>query len=232
MKKTIILSFIILVLLTASVSPIYASKDSSPLPSWFTNAIKPFQNSINSLLQRTNNHETRIIELEKKVDFNLPNQWSVSFYEDRFTLNTPPTESPPSPPGTISLPLPPLPNPPDNTDNNCRWNNAVIDSDVSVRAIAHFNTGDIYGVGSCRRITFLSNNIPASGTTFETDIYVWWQGTEKHKKQTITVPDRPFPTWSLLLISPPLPPFTNPNSGGMLITPSEPIGIGSTNPTQ
>lgn len=193
MKKKIILLFIALAFFITAVSPIYAAQSSSLLPPWFLEAIKPLQDSVSSLFQRTDNHEARIAELENKVDFDLPNQWGVSFYEDRFIMNTPPTDSPP---GTISLPLP---NPP---NNNCRWNNAVIDSDASVRAIAHLNTGDIYGAGNCRGITFRTSDLPPSGSTFETDIYVFWQGTEKHAKQSILVPNRPFPTWGSLLISP------------------------------
>ena len=186
MKKIISLSFVILVLFTIAVAPIYA-KESPLFPSWFTNAIKPIQNSINSLFQRIDSHEARIAELEKKVDFDLPNQWGVSFYEDRFILNTPNDNSP----GTISLPNVPH-------DYNCTWNKAVIDLSTSVRAITHLSTGDIFGVGTCREITFKSSVIPASGTAFETDIYVFWEGTKKHTKQTITVPDRPFQTYGLL----------------------------------
>lgn len=186
MKKIISLLFALLVLFTSVASPIYA-KESPLLPPWFINAIKPIQDSISSLFTKTGNHEARIAELEKKVNFDLPKQWGVSFYEDRFIMNTPNDNSP----GTISLPnIPP--------DYNCTWNNAVIDLSTSVRAIAHLSTGDIFGAGTCREITFKSNAIPASGTTFESDIYIFWQGTEKHAKQVIVVPDRPFPTYGLL----------------------------------
>lgn len=186
MKKKIILSFAVLILFTTAVSPIYAAQNSSLLPPWFIEAIKPIQDSISSLFTKTDNHEARIAELENKVNFDLPNQWGVSFYEDRFILNTPNDSSP----GTISLPnIPP--------DYNCTWNKAVIDLNTTARVIAHLSTGDVFGVGTCREITFKSSVIPASGTSFETDIYLWWQGTEKHAKQTITVPARPFPTWGL-----------------------------------
>lgn len=62
-----ILLFAILVLFTAVTSPIYA-KESPLLPPWFTNAIKPIQDSINSLFTKTDNHETRIVELESKIE--------------------------------------------------------------------------------------------------------------------------------------------------------------------
>ncbi|MBI4100697.1 hypothetical protein HY439_03090 [Candidatus Microgenomates bacterium] len=209
MKKIISLSFVILVLLIIVASPIYA-KENSLLPPWFTNAIKPIQDSINSLIQKIDNHEIRIAELEKKVEFDLPNQWGTEFYEDRFILRTT---------GDSPLTIPTTP------PNNCSWNNAVIDSDATARATAHLSTGDIYGAGNCHGITFRTSNIPPSGTTFETDVYVFWQGTEKHKKQTITVPDRPFPTWGLLN-------FSNPSNNGVLIQGTGTIGIGTTVSTQ
>lgn len=67
MKKTITLLLAILVLLVVTVSPIYASSDNSLLPPWFTNAIKPIQDSISSLFTKVDNHETRITELENKI---------------------------------------------------------------------------------------------------------------------------------------------------------------------
>ncbi len=214
MKKKIILLFAALAFFITAVTPIYA-KESPILPPWFTNAIKPIQNSINSLFQRTDSHEARIAELEKKVDFDLPKQWGVSFYEDRFIMNTPNDNSP----GTISLPN-------ISPDYNCTWNKAVIDLNTTARAVAHLSTGDIFGVGTCREITFKSSVIPASGSTFETDIYLWWQGTKKHTKQTITVPDKPFPTWnSSLLISPS-------SNGVFTIQGSGTIGIGTSSATQ
>lgn len=214
-KKTIILLFVAVAFFITAASPIYAGKESPLFPSWFTNAIKPIQNSINSLFQRTDNHEARIAELEKKVNFDLPRQWGVSFYEDRFIMNTPNDNSP----STISLPNIP-------SDYNCTWNNAVIDLSTSVRAIAHLSTGDIFGVGTCREILFKVNDIPPSGTTFEADIYVFWQGTEKHAKQSITVPNRPFPTWnSSLLISPS-------GNGVFTIQGTGALGIGTTSATQ
>ncbi|MBI3103538.1 hypothetical protein HYZ05_01230 [Candidatus Daviesbacteria bacterium] len=209
MKKIISLSFVILVLFTTVASPIYA-KESSLLPPWFIDAIKPIQDSINSLIQKIDHHEARIAELEKKVDFDLPNQWNVSFYEDRFIMNTPNND----PSGSISLPNVP-------SDYNCSWNNAVIDLGTSARAIAHLSTGDIYGAGNCHGITFRTSNIPPSGSTFETDIYVFWQGTEKHAKQSILVPDRPFPTWGSLF---------SPTSNGLSIQGTGTIGIGATSP--
>ncbi len=205
-KKTISLSFAILVLFTTLVSPIYASKDSSPLPSWFTNAIKPIQNSINSLLQRTNNHETRITELEKKVNFEVPTQWNAEFYE---VLSPPETKVVMSP------------------ANNCTWNGSIIDSHVTARAIAHLSTGDMYGVGACREITFKSNVILVSGATFETDIYLWWQGKEKHTKQTVAIPERPFR--SLLTVNNGGSLLISPSSNGMLtIQGTGALGIGTT----
>lgn len=211
MKKTIILSILVLALFAIAVSPIRAAQESFAIPAWFSNAIQPIKDILTTLISKTDSHETRITELEKKVDFDLPNQWGVSFYEDRFVMNTPPHAYNNPPPNTISLPLTNV-----SFDNNCRWNNAVIDTDTSVRAIAHLSTGDIYGAGSCRGITFLTNNIPESGTAFEADVYVFWQGTEKHAKQTITIPDRPFPPiWNpLFIISP------SSNGGSLLINPN------------
>lgn len=66
MKKKIILLFAVLTLFITAVSPIYA-KESPLLPPWFTNAIKPIQDSLSSLFQKTDNHEARIIELESKI---------------------------------------------------------------------------------------------------------------------------------------------------------------------
>lgn len=223
MKKKIILLFVALAFFITFVSPIQAAQESSAIPAWFSNAIQPIKDILTTLISKMDNHEARIAELEKKVDFNLPDQWGVSFYEDRFTMNTPSADSPS---GTISLPLP---NPP---NNNCRWKNAVIDSDTSARAIAHLNTGDIYGAGSCRGITFRTSDLPPSGSTFETDVYVFWQGTEKHAKQTITVPDRPFPKWGSLLISPSNNVEFTQGTGGVLYYQNNPIGIGTTPATQ
>ena len=83
MKKTIILLFVALAFFITVASPIYAGKESPLFPSWFTNAIKPIQNSINSLFQRIDSHGARISELEKKVDFNIPSGWNVSFYQEQ-----------------------------------------------------------------------------------------------------------------------------------------------------
>lgn len=66
MKKKIILLFVTLAFFITAVSPIYAAQNSS-LPPWFTNAIKPIQDSLSSLFQRTDNHGTRIVELESKI---------------------------------------------------------------------------------------------------------------------------------------------------------------------
>ncbi len=223
MKKKIILSFATLVLFTTAVSPIYASKDISPLPSWFTKAIKPIQNSINSLFQKTGNNETRIVELERKTsnlssaDFALPNQWDVSFYEDRRIVMSTRSDS------IISLP--------DLSINyHCSWNKTIIDLTATARAIAHINTGDIYGVGTCKEITFKPNDIPASGTTFEVDIYIFWQGTEKHAKQTVNIPERPFR--SLLTINNGGSLLINQNSNGSIASSSGTIGIGTTSATE
>lgn len=215
-KKIISLSFATLVLFTTVASPIYA-KESSLLPPWFIEAIKPIQASLNSLFQRTDNHETRIIELEKKVNFEVPTQWSTEFYEASINdgnITTTYIIKMRTSDG-FSLTIPNIP------PNNCTWNKAIIDLNTTARAVAHLSTGDMFGVGTCREITFKSNAIPASGTTFETDIYLWWQGTEKHTKQTVTIPERPFQ--SLLTV----------NNGGSLINgaiSSGTIGIGITSP--
>ena len=191
MKKTIILLFVAVAFFITAVSPIYAGKESSLFPSWFTNAIKPIQNSINSLFQRTNNHEERIAELEKKVDFNIPNQWSVAFYQTQNGLDLIVMQAP-EPKNSDLYIL--VPNPP-----YCNWNGAMIGAYVTARAVAHLPTGDIYGAGSCKEIEFRSiDKLPESGSSFEVEVYLWWQGTEKHKKQTITVPERPFTTYGLL----------------------------------
>ncbi len=203
MKKKTILLFVALAFFITAVSPIYAGKESPLLPPWFINAIKPVQNSISSLFQRIDNHETRIVELEKKFDFEIPTQWSAEFYES-------------SQPETKIVMHP---------ANNCTWYGGIIGSYVTARAIAHLSTGDMFGVGTCGEITFKSNVIITSGTTFETDIYLWWQGTEKHTKQTVAIPERPFQ--SLLTV----------NNGGSLIngsitSSSGTIGVGTTSATQ
>jgi len=68
MKKIIILLFIALAFFITATSPIYAGKESSLLPPWFINAIKPLRDSISSLFQRTDSHEARIAELGSKIE--------------------------------------------------------------------------------------------------------------------------------------------------------------------
>lgn len=227
MKKIIIFSAIIATLLFAVTPSVYAKQEipKSPIPTWFNQVFQPFQNTIKSLTNRIENLEKRVTEIEKaiadlgkkKVDFNLPNQWSVSFYQEQnskesFVMKTPENSGP------YVLPLPDI-------QTDCNWNGAILGHQVSARAIAHLPSGDIYGVGSCRNIEFQSiENLPESGTSFEVEVYLWWQGTEKHKKQTITVPNRPFPPRDSLLL--------NPNNNGLTISPSGTIGIGSTSPTE
>jgi len=228
MKKIIIFSAIITTLLFAVTPSVYAKQEipKSPIPTWFSQVFQPFQNTIKSLAIRLENLEKRVTEIEKaianlgkkKVDFNLPNQWSVSVYQEQnskesFAMKT--TE--PNNSGLyISLP---------NSQSYCNWNGATISYYATVRAIAHLPTGDIYGAGSCAGIEFQSiENLPESGSTFEVEVYLWWQGTEKHTKQTITVPDRPFPSRDSL--------FLNPNNNGIIISPSGTIGIGTTTPTE
>jgi len=200
MKKIIIFSAIIISLFFAATSSVYAKQEisKSSIPSWFNQVFQPFQNTIKSLIVRIENLEKKVAGLEqavadlgkKKVDFNLPNQWNVGFYKEQsgkesFILKTY-IENNNNNPYTLPLPIP-------NTQEDCNWNGAILGHQVSARAIAHLPSGDIYGVGSCRNIEFQSiENLPESGNSFEVEIYLWWQGTEKNTKQTLTIPERPF----------------------------------------
>lgn len=217
MKRKIILLFVALAFFTIAVSPIYAAQNSS-LPPWFIEVIKPIQDSINSLFQRIDNHEARIAELEKKKgeDFNIPNQWNVSFYQEQNGKDTIIMQAPQ--PSGLFIILP-------NNKPYCNWNGAFIGNEVSARAIAHLSTGNIYGAGSCKAIEFQSIENPLeSRSSFEVEIYLWWQGVEKYTKQTITVPDRPFPPRSSFLV--------NPSSNGLSIQGTGTIGIGTTSATE
>ncbi len=223
MKKAIILLILILVLLTIAVSPTQAAQESFAIPAWFSNAIQPIKDILTTLISKTDSHEVRIAELEKKVDFEVPTAWSTGFYEasindgnitTTYTIKMFPSNGSPL---TIS----------NTPSSNCTWNGKIIDSYATARVIAHLPTGEIFGVGNCREIILKSNNIPASGTTFETDIYLWWQGTEKHTRQIITVPERPFQSLltlnngggSLLI---------NPNGSVLLLQETGALGIGTT----
>ena len=224
MKKIIVLSFATLVLLTTAVSPIQAVQESSAIPAWFSNAIQPIKDILATLISKTDSFEARIAELEKKVDFEVPTAWSTEFYEasindGSITTTTYTIKMLPSNGSPLTIPNTP--------SSNCTWNGSIIDSYVTARAIAHLPTGDMYGVGSCREITFKSNVILTSGTTFETDIYLWWQGTEKHTKQTVAIPERPFR--SLLTVAGGGSLLISPSSNGMLtIQGTGTIGIGTT----
>lgn len=226
MKKIIIFTALVATLLFAFTPSVYAKQETLKLPAWFNQVFQPIQNSIKSLTSRIENLEKKVTELEKivtefvkrkGVDFNIPNQWSVAFSQtqngiDSIVMQT----SDYSGSGLFIL----VPNP----QIFCDWNGAPIGAYVTATAVAHLPTGDIYGAGSCKKIEFLSSDkLPESGSSFEVEVYLWWQGTEKHTKQTVIVPNRPFPPRNSL--------FINSNSDGATITPSEPIGIGPTNPT-
>lgn len=202
MKKTIIFTALVSTLLFAFTPSVYAKQETLKLPTWFNQVFQPIQNTIKSLTNRLENLEKKVAELEKvvadlgkkKVDFNLPNQWGISFYQeqngkDTFMMRT-------SEPTGLFIILPPSNQP------YCNWKGAKIGSQVSARAIARLPTGDVYGAGSCGDIEFQSIELPETGSSFEVEIYLWWQGTEKKAKQTIIVPDRPFPPRNPYLINP------------------------------
>lgn len=69
MKKIIIFSVIIGTLLFTFTPSVQAKQQffKLPIPAWFSQAIEPIQNTITSLITKTDNHEARIAELEKKV---------------------------------------------------------------------------------------------------------------------------------------------------------------------
>ncbi|KKT58111.1 MAG: hypothetical protein UW51_C0006G0198 [Candidatus Amesbacteria bacterium GW2011_GWA1_44_24] len=209
MKKTIIFAVLVATLLLAVTPSVYAKQDTTKLaiPSWFNQIFQPFQNTIKSLANRIEGLEKKVAELEKAVadlgkkkgeDFNIPNQWDVTFYQEQnskelFVMRT--TDNTGNQPNTIDLPNTP--------PNYCNWKGASINSSVNARAVAHLPTGDIFGAGSCMAVGFYSiENLPESGSSFEVEIYLWWQGTEKHTKQSITVPDRPFPPRDSYLVNP------------------------------
>jgi len=202
MKKTIIFTALVATLLFAFTPSVYAKQETLKLPAWFNQVFQPVQNTIKSLVTRIENLEKKVAELEKavtdlgkkKIDFNIPNQWGVAFYQEQNGKDSIVMQAP-EPTGLYIL----LP----NNQPYCNWNGAKIGTHVTTRAVAHLSTGDIYGAGSCKEIEFQSNeNLPESGSSFEVEVYLWWQGTEKHAKQTITVPDRPFPSRDSLLINP------------------------------
>lgn len=228
MKKIIIFSAIITALLFAVTPSVYAKQEvsKSPIPTWFNQVFQPFQNTIKSLTSRIENLEKKVAGLEKaiadlgkkKVDFNLPNQWNVSFYQEQNSKESIVMKTTEPNNSGLYIPLP-------NSQSYCNWNGATISYYATARALAHLPAGDIYGAGSCAGIEFQSiENLPESGSSFDVEVYLWWQGIEKYKKQTITVPNRPFPSRDSLLL--------NPNNNGITISPSGTIGIGSTTPTQ
>lgn len=204
MKKTIIHVVFVTTLFLAITPPAYAKQETTklPIPGWFNQAFQPFQNSLRSLINRIEKLEKKMVELEglvenlgkKKIDFNIPNQWNVAFYQEQNGKDTIIMQAPQ--PSGLFIALP------DNWPY-CNWNGAFIGNEVSARATAHLSTGDIYGAGSCKAIEFQSiESSLESGSSFEVEIYLWWQGTEKHAKQTLTVPDRPFPPRDSYLINP------------------------------
>jgi len=69
MKKLIICSFLTIALLFAFTPSVQAKQKlfELPIPTWFSQAIKPFQSALEVLTGKVDNHEARIAELEKKV---------------------------------------------------------------------------------------------------------------------------------------------------------------------
>ncbi len=68
--KKIIISTILIGTLLFTLTPSVQAKQELfklPIPTWFSQAIKPFQNALEALTGKVDNHETRIAELEKKV---------------------------------------------------------------------------------------------------------------------------------------------------------------------
>lgn len=68
MKKIIIFSFVVVTLLFTFTPSVQAKQEflNLPIPAWFSQAIQPIQDAVDTLIGKTDNHEARIAELEKK----------------------------------------------------------------------------------------------------------------------------------------------------------------------
>lgn len=203
MKKKIIL-IISLVFFLLYAQPIEAARSTIEIkvpkipeikiaiPSWFNSAIQPLQDSIKDLKTKVENLQNKVNEIETKLanlngnqkgeDFSLPESWNIQFFQPPNTI---------SPNEIIML----------STSeysilgaNHCNWKGANIDSTVIATIIGHLPSSDIYGAGTCKEMVFENiTNLPESGKSFDVDIHLYWQGTNKYKKINITIPERPFP---------------------------------------
>jgi len=183
--KKIITALVLLTSLLLVVSPVKAKTDLSNLPAWF----QPIQETVENLILRVTN-----LEESKVNDFEVSDSemWTATFYseDNKISIKVFPMWPPDDTLGLSSLP----PSLPLVNDNACKWNSAKIGSQVSVRAVAHLPSEDIYGTGHCSGFWFKNiSELPPSGTKFSIDTYLWWQGKEKHIKITLTVPPEPFP---------------------------------------